>query len=59
MSDQPKTQETKGLPPGVCFPWEQKAKESGPLTGSEELIKGEWEKLDAFAYVYLWWWIHR
>lgn len=59
MSDQPKMEVPKGLPPGVCLPWEQNLKDYGPLTGDEGLIKNEWEKLDAFAYIYLWWWVHR
>jgi hypothetical protein len=49
----------KNLPPGVCLPWEQKAKEFGEIKGDAEIIKSEWEKLDAFTYVYLWWWVHR
>lgn len=49
----------KNLPPGVCVPWDEKAKELGEIKGDAEMIKKEWENLDAFAYVYLWWWVHR
>lgn len=49
----------KNLPPGVCVPWEEKLKELGEIKGDPEIIKNEWTKLDAFAYVYLWWWVHR
>lgn len=49
----------KNLPPGVCFPWEQKAEELGEIKGDEEIIKREWEKLDTFAYMFLWWWVQR
>ena len=59
MTETAKKEEFKGMPPGVCFPWEQKAKEMGPLAGNAEIIKKEWEKLDMFAYLYLWWWVHR
>ena len=45
----------KNLPPGVCVPWEQKAKELGEIKGDPEIIKNQWEQLDAFAYMYLWW----
>ncbi len=49
----------KNLPPGVCVPWEQKAKELGEIKGDPGIIKNQWEQLDAFAYVYLWWWVQR
>lgn len=49
----------KGFPPGVCVPWEEKLKDLGEILGNEEIIKSEWEKLDAFAYIYLWWWVQR
>ncbi|AOT71578.1 hypothetical protein [Geosporobacter ferrireducens] len=49
----------ESLPPGVCFPWEQKSKEFTEIKGDAEIIKSEWEKLDALAYVYLWWWVQR
>jgi hypothetical protein len=49
----------ENLPPGVCFPWEQKAKELGEIKGNADIIKNEWQKLEAMAYVYLWWWVQR
>jgi hypothetical protein len=49
----------QGLPPGVCFPWEEKVKDIGAIVGDESIIKGEWDNLEAFAYVYLWWWVQR
>jgi len=45
--------------PGVCVPFEEFAKKMGSFTGDAELIKSQWEKLDAFAYLYLWWWVQR
>jgi len=47
------------LPPGVCVPWEQKAKELGDIKGDVEIVKNEWEKLETMAYLYLWWWVQR
>jgi hypothetical protein len=47
------------LPPGVCIPWEQKLQELGAVVGDPEIIRREWEQLDAAAYIYLWWWVHR
>jgi hypothetical protein len=49
----------ENMPPGVCFPWEQKAKEFGEIKGDVEILKSEWEKIDSMAYIYLWWWVHR
>ncbi len=47
------------LPPGVCVPWEEKTKDLAEIKGDPEIIKKEWEQLEAFAYMYLWWWVHR
>lgn len=59
MTDSLKKEDSKVLPPGVCFPWEKKVQEIEPILGNEALIKNEWEKLDTFAYLYLWYWVHR
>lgn len=59
MTENLKKEELKGMPPGVGVPWEQKVNEMEPIMGNAEIIKNEWEKLDAFAYLYLWWWVHR
>lgn len=49
----------KNLPPGVCIPWEEKVKELGEIKGDAGIIEKEWAQLEAFAYCYLWWWVHR
>lgn len=49
----------KNLPPAVCVPWEQKVKELGEIKGDAGLIKKEWEKLDMFGYLYLWYFVQR
>jgi len=45
--------------PGVCVPWEVKMEEFGTFPGNEEIAKKEWEKLDDFAYNYIWFWAQR
>ena len=46
-------------PPGVCVPFEVKLHELGGVVGDEALIRSQWESLDAAAYLYLWFWVHR
>ncbi len=46
-------------PPGVCVPWEEKLKELGGSVTEPELLRREWQELDAAAYTYLWFWVHR
>ena len=48
-----------GMGPGVCVPWDENAAEFGPFSGDAEIVRNQWEKLDAAAYMYLWWWVHR
>jgi hypothetical protein len=40
--------------PGVCFPWEEKAKELPAITGDADLVKRIWEGTDAFGNVFIW-----
>ena len=40
--------------PGVCLPWEQKAKELPEITGDKDLVKRIWEEIDAFGNMYIW-----
>jgi hypothetical protein len=47
------------VPPGVCLPWAEQAERIGEIKGDAGIIKSEWEKLDVFAYLYLWFWVHR
>ncbi len=46
-------------PPGVCVPFTKKLDELGGVKGDESLVRGAWEELDAAAYMYLWFWVHR
>ncbi len=40
--------------PGVCIPWEEKAKELPPITAKPEMVKKSWEDVDSMAYTYIW-----
>lgn len=40
--------------PGVCLPWETKAKELPEITGNKKLVKKIWEDIDAFGNMYIW-----
>ena len=40
--------------PGVCFEWEERAKELPEITGSPELIRKIWEDIDTFGNMYIW-----
>lgn len=40
--------------PGVCFAWEEKAKELPEITGDQELLRQIWNDLEALAHTYIW-----
>lgn len=40
--------------PGVCLPWETKAKELPPITGDKDLMRRVWENVDSFGNMYIW-----
>lgn len=39
----------KGIPAGTLIPWEQREKEYKKILGDKEIIKGEWERIEAIA----------
>ena len=41
-------------PAGTVIPWQEKLKELPPITSREDLVKGQWENYDAWAYTYIW-----
>jgi len=47
-------EKTMNLPPGVCYPWEEKKKEYAALLGDETIVKKVWEDIDQLAYIYIW-----
>jgi len=50
MADEKKREKR---PPGSCVPWEEKRKELPQITGDKELVKRQWEEIDALGYVYI------
>ena len=40
--------------PGVCLPWDEKAKELPTITGDKELVRQVWENIDALGNTYIW-----
>lgn len=42
------------IKPGVCSPWEQKAKELPEISGEPELIRGIWEQIDGLGNMFIW-----
>ena len=46
--------EEKGKKPGVCIPWQQKAKELPEIVGDKELVQRVWEEVDQLGYIYIW-----
>lgn len=54
---------TPGLPawitapnvrPGICFPFEAKLREMGPVPGDIAIVRDVWENIEGFAYLYIW-----
>ena len=42
------------IAPGICTPWEVKAKDLPEIAGDKDLVKRVWEDIDALGYVYIW-----
>jgi hypothetical protein len=42
------------VPPGVCLPWEVKARELPPISGDAGLVRRVWEDVEGLAYLYIW-----
>lgn len=40
--------------PGICIPWDEKAKELPPITGDKRLVERVWEDNESLAYLYIW-----
>ena len=43
-----------GLNPGVCFPWDKKAKEIPSISGDTDLMRRVWDENEGLAYLYIW-----
>jgi uroporphyrinogen-III decarboxylase len=40
--------------PGVCFPWNERAKELPEITGDPAMIRRIWEDIDSLGNMYIW-----
>ena len=40
--------------PGVCIPWEDRAKEIPEISGDEGIVRDIWEANDSLGYTYIW-----
>lgn len=45
---------TPRVPPGVCFPWEEKAKELPEITGDREMVRRVWNEIEGPASTFIW-----
>ncbi len=45
---------TPRVKPGVCYPWEEKAKELPEITGDQDLVRRVWENVDSMGNMYIW-----
>ncbi len=43
--------------PGVCIPWEERAKEFKNLSGDVELSRRVWEQIDELGYLFIWFYL--
>jgi uroporphyrinogen-III decarboxylase len=42
------------IPPGVCLPWEVKARELPPIEGDVDLIRSIWNDLEGLGNTFIW-----
>jgi hypothetical protein len=42
------------VPPGICFPWEQKVKELPEISGDKEMLRRVWEQVDGLGNMFIW-----
>ena len=42
------------IKPGVCIPWEHKARELPETLGDEQLVRRVWEENEGLAYTFIW-----
>jgi hypothetical protein len=52
--DRQMSEEQKTIPPGICFPWDEKVKQLPEIVGDKELLKQIWEENESLAYMYIW-----
>jgi len=42
------------IKPGICRPWEEKAKELPEITGDQDLVRRVWENVESLGNTYIW-----
>jgi uroporphyrinogen-III decarboxylase len=42
------------IKPGICRPWEEKAKELPPITGDQDLVRRVWDNVESLGNTYIW-----
>jgi len=42
------------VPPGLCIPWEEKARDLPLISGDASLVRRVWEDIEGLAYLYIW-----
>jgi len=42
------------IKPGICRPWEDKAKELPEITGDQDLVRRVWDNVEALGNTYIW-----
>jgi uroporphyrinogen-III decarboxylase len=42
------------IQPGVCFSWDEKAKELPEITGDKDLVRKVWNDIEGLAHTYIW-----
>ncbi len=47
-------QAAPGVRPGICRPWEEKAKELPEITGDRDLIRKVWDDIEGLGNTYIW-----
>jgi len=43
-----------GIPPGICWPWPEKARELPEVTGDPDLVRDIWNEIEGLASTYIW-----
>jgi hypothetical protein len=46
--------QARRVPPGVCVPWQDKARELPPISGDVDLARRIWESIDGLGNMYIW-----
>jgi uroporphyrinogen-III decarboxylase len=42
------------VPPGVCYPWAERAQDLPPVTGDPEMVRRVWNEIEGLANTFIW-----